>query len=320
MKWLALFPLLMALLAPVAQAKPLSNVDQLAYIAQDKNQPAEARIDALNQLANYPSTNGLISLARALKDTNYKVRVAAINASTPFEFKHRWRLLEPLFSDMVVDVRLAVVENLAVDYKQMNSMQRQAFNPVLDDYIEAMNLNNDIESLLSLARVERDVELITESKQLYKYVLSKEPNNLQAILGLVDSYRLSKQDHKALQLLDKSLKQQPEQSDLMYAKAMVLVRLNEKSMAAESMNQAARIAHDNSYYWYLNGILQESIDEDLALMSLERSYQLSGSPEQLYAVCDFKLRHQHSDLQQCIAKLEKVAPAHVSKELKTRAL
>lgn len=320
MKWLALFPLLMALLAPVAQAKPLSNVDQLAYIAQDKNQPAEARIDALNQLANYPSTNGLISLARALKDTNYKVRVAAINASTPFEFKHRWRLLEPLFSDMVVDVRLAVVENLAVDYKQMNSMQRQAFNPVLDDYIEAMNLNNDIESLLSLARVERDVELITESKQLYKYVLSKEPNNLQAILGLVDSYRLSKQDHKALQLLDKSLKQQPEQSDLMYAKAMVLVRLNEKSMAAESMNQAARIAQDNSYYWYLNGILQESIDEDLAFMSLERSYQLSGSPEQLYAVCDFKLRHQHSDLQQCIAKLEKVAPAHVSKELKTRAL
>ncbi|GAM70753.1 probable deca-heme c-type cytochrome [Vibrio sp. JCM 19236] len=309
-----------AVMACAVQAAPLSNVDQLAYIAQDKNQSVEARVDALNQLANYPSTNGLISLARALKDTNYHVRVAAIHASAPFDFKHRWRLLEPLFNDMVVDVRLAVVENLAVDYREMNSMQQQTFGPVLDDYIEAMNLENDQDSIMRLALVKQQVELYYESRSLYKYALSQDPNNVDAILGLVENNRLIKKDVKSLSLLDKSLKTMPDQPELLYAKAMVQVRLNDKTMAADSMNKAAEKAVDNSYYWYLNGILQEPIDENLALKSLQRSYQISARPEHLYAVCDFKLRHYHPDSKQCIAKLERVAPPHVTKELKTRAL
>ena len=81
------------------------------------------------------------------------------------------------------------------------------------------------------------------------------------------------------------------------------------------MEQAAELAGTNSYFWYLNGVLQEPLDLDKATGSFELAYRISGAPEQLYAVCDIYLRHAHPKSDACMSELGKIAPPEVLAEL-----
>ena len=94
------------------------------------------------------------------------------------------------------------------------------------------------------------------------------------------------------------------------------MRLDDKKKAADAIQIAAELEPKNSYYWYLNGVLQETFDIDKSTQSFEQAYLISGAPEQLYAVCDIYTRYSHPKTDECLSELEKVAPPYVIQQLK----
>lgn len=96
------------------------------------------------------------------------------------------------------------------------------------------------------------------------------------------------------------------------------MRLGQKEQASKEIKSAATLAKDNSYYWYLNGVLQEEFDVTASTASFEKAYLISGAPEQLYAVCDIYARYGNPKAQQCIDELSQYAPEYVIKELTSK--
>ena len=97
------------------------------------------------------------------------------------------------------------------------------------------------------------------------------------------------------------------------------MRLEQKIKAADAIEIAAKMAETNSYFWYLNGVLQESVNIDKSVKSFEQAYLISGAPEQLYAVCDIYVRTKNDKTEACLDELGKIAPDYVIAELKTKA-
>ncbi len=292
--------------------------EQLSYIAQDKSKKRSERIDALEQLASFPSQSALIAIARGLKDNQHDIREASVRASAPYQLTHRWRLLSPLMDDLVLDVRMAVAKNLAVDYTKMNAVQKRQFDPLFDDWASTLILKGSEESMMTLAEGYLYISDYNAARNVYSQLIERSEGGVDAWIGVAESYRLNKQDEQALAVLNDALVVFSDEPSILYVKSLTLVRLNKPNQAARSMDSAAKIAKTNSQYWYVNGVLQEAYDQQLALESLKKAYQISGHPEQLYAVCDFKIRHLDNKAEVCLMQLEKIAPPHVIANLRSR--
>lgn len=316
--FIALVVMVTSLLLSLPSVAADQTAQQLSYIAQDKSNDRAERIDALEKLASLPSQSALIAIARGLKDNHHDIREASVRASEPYQLTHRWRLLSPLMDDLVVDVRMAVAESLVVDYTEMNAVQRQQFDPLFDDWASTLILQDSEASLMTLAGGYLHIGDYQAARNVYDQLLDRSEGGVDAWIGIAESYRLDKQDKDSLIALNSALAVFPEEPSLLYAKSLTLVRLGQPEPAAQSMQRAAMLAKDNSQYWYVNGVLQEEFDQKLALNSLKKAYQISGEPEQLYAVCDFKVRHLDNKAEVCVMQLEKIAPPHVIANLKSR--
>ena len=305
-----------AVTAPAAASAPsATQIQQWAYSAQDLSQPETVRADALRQLAAYPNQNSLVAVARSLRDESAQVREAAVIAADPYQFTHRWRLLSPLLADSSAEVRRAATLNLARDYGAMNEGQLSAIRQPLAEVSGYLARQQDPALQQLHADLLRWTRQWAKAQAGYEQLLATQPNNPQLWLGLADNLRAQQQDANALVLLDKGIKAVPENASLYYAKALTQVRLGDKTAAAATMEQAAELASNNSYFWYLNGVLQEPLDLDKAIGSFELAYRISGAPEQLYAVCDIYLRHAHPKSDACMTELGKIAPPEVLAEL-----
>ncbi|MEZ9851798.1 hypothetical protein FCV82_10265 [Vibrio breoganii] len=293
-------------------------VEQLSYIAQDKNNERSERINALEQLTSFPSQSALIAIARGLKDNHHDIREASVKASAPYQLTHRWRLLSPLMDDLVLDVRMAVAENLVVDYAELNAVQRQQFDPLFDDWASTLILEDTQASMMALAQGYLHICDYKAARDVYGKLIERSEGGVDVWIGIAESYRLNKQDDEALSVLNDGLVAFPNEPRLLYAKSLTLVRLDEPKLAAKNMDSAAKLAETNSQYWYVNGVLQEAYDQTLALDSLKKAYEISEQPEQLYAICDFKIRHSDNKAEVCVMQLEKIAPPHVVANLRSR--
>ncbi|MEZ8093981.1 hypothetical protein ACED51_07815 [Photobacterium swingsii] len=331
-------------------ASPISSeqVQQWVYTAQDKRQSDQARANALRQLAPYPSQNSLVAVVRGLQDDNAIVREAAVIAAEPYQFANRWRMLAPLLTDPSQQVRVTATTNLIRDFGNMSPAQQgtietayqelvvflsaqanvssTAFDTVPEmpsdivrgaDSVNPDSLN--LKSALLLADVYRWHQEWDKAQVLYDSLITAEPSNAQVWLSLSDNLRAQGKDKQALEALDKAIERQPKEANLYYSKSLTLVRLEQKIKAADAIEIAAKMAETNSYFWYLNGVLQESVNIDKSVKSFEQAYLISGAPEQLYAVCDIYVRTKNDKTEACLDELGKIAPDYVIAELKTKA-
>uniref|UniRef100_UPI00051C491E tetratricopeptide repeat protein n=1 Tax=Aeromonas finlandensis TaxID=1543375 RepID=UPI00051C491E len=258
-------------------------------------------------------------VARSLRDESALVREAAVLAADPYQFAHRWRLLSPLLADSSAEVRRAATLNLARDYGAMDEGQLSAIGQPLAEVSDYLAKQQDPAQQLLQADLYRWTRQWDKAQARYEQLLinqlENQPDNPRIWLGLSDNLRAQQRDAEALALLDKGILALPQNANLHYAKALTQVRLGQKNDAAATMAQAATLAGNNSYFWYLNGVLQEPLDLDKAIGSFELAYRISGAPEQLYAVCDIYLRHDHPKSDACMSELGRIAPPEVLAEL-----
>lgn len=293
-------------------------ISKLAYQAQDQKLPTEQRVQALRELGNYPNQNALVAVARGLQDKDPVIREAAIVGAQPYAIENRWRMVEPLLKDESSSVRIAAALNLVRDYSVLTEAQRPAIEKPVDELLASLKSGTDNNTQLLLADVYRWHENWKQADDIYQALLSKMPENPDVWLNLADNYRAQQREQEAIDTLDKAIERLPDNAALHYSKSLTLVRLNDKEQAANEIEKAANMAKNNSYFWYLNGVLQEEFSVDKAVNSFEQAYLISGAPEQLYAVCDIYIRYDNPKTDECLAELEKVAPSYVIDQLKQK--
>ncbi|MEZ9231256.1 tetratricopeptide repeat protein [Vibrio amylolyticus] len=307
------------------QQSTISNADrnsQLAYQAQDTRLSDAERASALRALGEQPSQNGLVAVSRGLKDESAVLREAAIIGADPYPLEYRWRLVSPLLSDDVKVVRMTAASGLLKDLDNLNgigsvtSKDKERLITVSDELIAHLSTQTSYDNKLLLADAYRWTKHYDLAQKNYQALLNGNPKNPQVWLSLADNYRAQGLDGEAVELLDTAIEKLPSNANLHFSKSLALVRLNQKESAANESHLAATLANNNSYYWYINGVLQETIDIDYSTQSFEQAYLLSGAPEHLYAVCDIYSRYGHDKTEQCLDELGKVAPAEVISQLK----
>lgn len=292
--------------------------NQLAYRAQDKRLSAQERAIALKALSHYPSQNALVAVARALQESDPMIRQAAVMGAEPYSIEHRWRMVAPLLKDVDASVRIAAATNLVRDYSNISDEQKQQLEAPVSEVISHLKPKSDEESRLLLADVYRWHNEWANAETLYLDILDGNRLNHVAWLSLADNYRAQNLDVKAIETLDRAIKLMPENAAFHYSKSLALVRLNKRDIAAGEIEKAANMAQNNSYYWYLNGVLQEKLNIDKSTKSFEKAYMISGAPEQLYAVCDIYVRYDNPKSEDCLSELGKVAPDYVVEQLKAQ--
>ncbi|MDN3628314.1 tetratricopeptide repeat protein [Vibrio lentus] len=295
-----------------------SRIQQLSYMAQDQNQLIENRTGALQELAKYPSQNALVAVARGLKDQNPEVREAAVIGSEPYQLEHRWALVSPLLKDTDTMVRHTATSNLIRDFNVLDDQQKAQIEPPVQELISFLETQESEKFQLLFADVLRWHNEWDKAETVYLELIKTHPKEPQVWLSYADNFRSQSKDQQAVEVLDRGLKNVPDNAAMHYSKSLTLVRLEDKSAAANEIEVAAELAKDNSYYWYLNGVLQEELNIDKSTKSFEKAYLISGSPEQLYAVCDIYVRYGNEKTDECLAELSKVAPGYVIDQLKEK--
>ncbi len=295
-----------------------ARIQQLSYMAQDQNQSIENRTAALQELASYPSQNALVAVARGLKDQNPEVREASIIGASPYQLEHRWALISPLLSDSDPMVRHSATSNLVLDYNTLGKDQKAQIEPSVVELITFLESQESEKLQLLLADVLRWYNEWDKAETVYLELINTQQKDPQVWLSYADNFRAQNKDQQAIEVLDRGLKNVPDNAALHYSKSLALVRLQDKNAAAKEIEVAAKLAKDNSYYWYLNGVLQEELDIDKSTKSFEKAYLISGSPEQLYAVCDIYVRYGNEKTDGCLSELGKVAPDYVIEQLKEK--
>ena len=295
-----------------------SRIQQLSYMAQDQNQSIENRTGALQELAKYPSQNALVAVARGLKDQNPEVREAAVIGSEPYQLEHRWALVSPLLKDTDTMVRHTATSNLIRDFNVLDDQQKAQIEPPVQELISFLETQESEKFQLLFADVLRWHNEWDKAETVYLELIKTHPKEPQVWLSYADNFRSQSKDQQAVEVLDRGLKNVPDNAAMHYSKSLTLVRLEDKSAAANEIEVAAELAKDNSYYWYLNGVLQEELNIDKSTKSFEKAYLISGSPEQLYAVCDIYVRYGNEKTDECLVELSKVAPGYVIDQLKEK--
>lgn len=309
-------------LAPETQAEsqqptsPQDEIQKLAYTAQNVKAPVEDRVAALRQLSRYPNQNSLVAVARALKNEDALIREAAIVGAEPYKIENRWTMVSPLLSDDIEKVRITAAMNLIRDYNALDDAQKKTIEPAYKELIAHLKTRTGQASQTLLADAYRWHHDWDNAETLYRTLLKDDNKNPQIWLSLADNERGQMQDQKAINILDEALTLLPENADIHYSKALALVRLEKKLEASKEIKKAATLAKTNSYYWYLDGVIQEEFDVTDATKSFEQAYMISGAPEQLYAVCDIYARHNNPKTAQCLEELKKFAPPYVIEKLK----
>ncbi|PKF62512.1 hypothetical protein CW745_03505 [Psychromonas sp. psych-6C06] len=294
--------------------------ESMAFIAQNSNEPVEKRVQALHFISQHPNQNSLVAVARALKDEHALIRQAAIAGASPYPLKHRYRMVSPLLNDPVQSVRGDALVYLLKDYDLLAMDEQAQLTQHADKLVMQLSDKKSYSEQLLLADIYRLTFRFEASQHLYKNLLESEQKNATLFLNASLNYHALGDEHNALSILEQGINFDNQNAALYYAQALALVRLEQKGRAAIAMQKATQFSPENAYYWYLNGVLQEPIDTELAINSFKHAYLVSGSAENLYALCDIYARNKHQDSEQCINTLADIAPPEVIDDLHEKLL
>ncbi|UJF17345.1 hypothetical protein L0B53_00780 [Vibrio sp. SS-MA-C1-2] len=301
---------------PPAQVR--TEADKLAYTAQNKQETVAKRTEALAALQRFPNKNSFIAVARAIKEPNSEIRMAALIGSRGFNFDYRFRVVEPLFNDPEPEIRIAVTSELMPNYMSMIPKQKAIMDKEYNNLITSLFGKGNSATKLKLADIYRWHNDPKSAEPIYQELQIKDAKNPDVWINSSENYRVLQDNQQSLKMINEGIKHVPDNAKLHYAKSLILVREKNKADGLKEIKKAAELAKTNSYYWYLYAIMEQDIDIKNSTPLFEKAYLLSGSPEHLYAVCENYLTTGNRKSAQCMVALEKVAPKSAVENLKKK--
>ena len=300
---------------------PLAS-QELTKISQDKNYAGIIRASALERMQDAPDQNSLISIARAVKDKDELIRLGAIQGAQNMPQAERWQLLEPLLADKVLAVRSEAAAVLAPLWLNLSEPQQTKLQPALDDYLKIQDFNAD----RGFAHTNRGNILAhmgrySEAEAAYDQSIRIEPTYSTAYVNKAELYRRQANknndgENKNIATLKQGLKAQPDGGDLYYSLGLSMIRSKNKAAAIDYLKKATEVEPQNSNYFYVYALSLADTHPSQAQKAMRQTYQLSGNPQHLYALCEMQIEQKSFQAKQCLSKLSKVVPADVVTQLK----
>ena len=176
----------------------------------------------------------------------------------------RARLVAPLLSDTVRDVRLAAASVLA-DIKSeglANDQLRAALQQALFEYEASLSLNADrAESWVTLAGFRVTQGRIDEAEQAYAQARRRDQRFVPAYVNQADLYRALGREDAAEHILRDGLKFVPDAATLHHALGLLLVRTGQSNAAMQSLRMAYRLGPENPRLGYVYGVALEGLGQ-----------------------------------------------------------
>ncbi len=293
--------------------------NKLSYTAQNVNEAGIVRALALERMADYPSQNALIAVARGVKQPDELIRIGAISGAENFPPDVAWRVLAPLLEDDVLSVRIDAAASLSRFWRQWTPQQREQLKPALDEYIKAQQYNADrAAGRVSLGNVYARMGGQTEAELAYKGAIEVEPIAAAGYVNLADLYRQQGKDTQAAAVFEQGIEAGAADATLHYAYGLNLVRQNAYNDALAQLKQANALDERNPQYWYVTGLAAKEVDIKYSVKALGTAYQLSANPQHLYALCEVMIEAKDSNANRFLDQLAKSAPAEVVQGLRSK--
>ena len=295
---------------------------ELTRVAQDKNYAPVIRASALQRMQNMPDQNSYISIARGVRDTNELVRMAAAQGAQNMPAEQRWQLLNPLLKDKVLAVRAEAASSLAPLWQGLSPQQQAALEPALDDYLAIQNFNADRGfSHTNRGNILAYIGQDTQAEAAYRTSIRIEPGYSAAYVNLAELYRRQQagsnnNEDNIIAILKQGLKAQPDAGDIYYSLGLSMIRSQNKSAAIDYLKQASELEPQNAHYLYVYALSLVESQPELAQQLMARTWQISGNPRHLYALCELQIKQRSFQARQCVSRLEKIVPADIIAPLK----
>ena len=273
--------------APGAQAA-------LTKIVEDSSQSGIARASAIVRLGHFLSPKSLAVMAKALKDPEANVRMAAVAALANSDPQTRLTLLAPLLADEARIVRMDAARGLAGEAEQhLNSEDRKRFETALDEYVAGQQFNAERpEAQVNLANLYIVRGKVSEAEAALLEAIEIDPTFVQAPIALSELHRAQGQESAAEATLRTALKRNPESAPLLHALGLSLVRQKRTEEAVDNLRKAAKLAPEAPRFAYVAGVaLHDSGKPNEALEVLKAALSDHAYDRDiLYALITYELQ------------------------------
>jgi tetratricopeptide (TPR) repeat protein len=182
--------------------------------------------------------------------------VAAADALSDMPIQQRIKPALKLIDDPIRSVRIEAGEALAdVPQAQVSAADRKKIEAGIAAYRKAQEVNADTAAAtMNLGTLAYRLGDFPQAIKQFKRVLEIDQSFFPAYANLATMYADAGQPEQAIRLLDQGLVQLPKQPDLMYSKAMLLIRQRDYRQAINLLSQAYTSAPERSDIAYAYAI------------------------------------------------------------------
>lgn len=278
----------------------------LAATSQDKSRKLEDRVKATIALKQYSGSNALIAVARASRDNESQLRLAAIIASEQWSDVAKWDVVSPLLNDPNAEVQGAAIKRLLPLRKQLNSKQIQYMDKQIGHYIDEHLPAPSFEKAQIFIAQERYEEAFVILSQLANVHETRE----QALLLISEIYMRKGAYVKAQQHIEMSLKEYKKSAPFYYQQGVVYTHQKNYPAAKKAFYQAHQLSPKTERYLLAYASVMQRDSAKEASVLYRQLYALNANPQYLYASCQFQLE-AGEDAQFCLSELAQIVPAKV---------
>ena len=283
-------------------------------IANDSTIAPIRRASLLQQGAGFPARVTLESIQQNLFDSDPLVRRAAVEASAFLTPQDRLRILNPLISDEVKSVRLAVANRLADAFATATTTDQQQLLTIFEEYEQSLLLNQDTPGAqinLGSFYYRRGDRIRVE--RAYQRALEIEPAFVPALVNLADLRREQGNEDEAERMLKRALEIAPDSGTAHHAIGLLYVRIRQLETALIELKLATELEDASPRYSYVHAIALESNGQKTAAIDVLKESELRwpNQPESLLLLVNYLDQEERTtELLPYLSNLSRIMPGN----------
>jgi predicted CXXCH cytochrome family protein len=242
-------------------------------LAADLSVPGIARAAAISRLSQQPSAEALSRATASLNETDRLARRAAVSFFELIEPAQRVAPLAPLASDPVKSVRLEVARLLSgAEPSALGETQRATLMALFDEYVAALQAQRDMPGeAVALGMYHLDRGQLPQAEEALRGALRVDAHFVPAAMNLADLYRQTGRESDARNILESSLRLEPQAPALHHALGLQRARARDYALALQHLRRAHELAPEVSTYGYVYAVaLHDSGSQAEAVALLQR--------------------------------------------------